>query len=248
LDGNGENLQQLTFTAGRSIEPRWSPDGTQIAFASNQDDPKGLKIYVMNADGSDQRVLTQHEGYALSPSWSPDGQTLVFHTNWESRFQLYTVNVDGGEPQKLYDVPNNAYMPAWSPDGSRIAYVGDQDSGNDDIYILNLTTKSIERITTDPERDLWPVWSPDGSKIAYQHHIGGKQNIVIYSLDTQTHQTVIDDDYIDAMPTWVDDDYIVCSSTLDEPPWTLSILDFEGTRYRLTNLGYDTRHADWTER
>jgi Tol biopolymer transport system component len=248
LDGDGKTLQQLTFAAGRDIEPSWSPDGNRIAFASDRDDPTGLNIYVMNADGSDQHPLTQHAGYALSPSWAPDSKRLVFHTNWEARFQLYTIGIDGGEPQKLHDVPGNAYMPSWSPDGSRIAFVGDQDGGNDDIYILNLDTKSIERITDDPERDLWPAWSPDGDKIAYQHHVGGKKNIVVYDVGTGTRQTVLDDDYNDATPAWVGDNYIVCSSTQNEPPWTLNILDFEGNRYLLADLGQDSRHPNWTGR
>lgn len=246
LDGNGENLQQLTSGAGRDIEPEWSPDGDMIAFASDRDDPAGLNIYVMNADGSSQRPLVQHTGYALSPSWSPDGKRLVFHTNWETRLQLYTVDIDGGVPQKLHDVPGNAYMPSWSPDGSRIAFVGDQDGGNDDIYVLNLDGKSVERITDSPERDLWPEWSPGSTRIAYQHHVGAKKDIVVYDTETGTHQTVLDDDYIDAMPAWVGDNYIVCSSTLDKPPWTLHILDFEGNRYLLIALDKDSRHPRWT--
>lgn len=247
IDGDGQNLNQLTSLPGRDIEPAWSLDGSKIAFASDRDDPAGLNIYVMNADGSDQRPLTQHTGYALSPSWAPDGKELVFHTNWETRFQLYTVGIDDGTPQKLHDIPGNAYMPDWSPDGSHIAFVGDQDDGNDEIYVIELASKRIERITDSPGRDLWPEWSPDGDRIAYQHHIGAKKNIVVYDSKTKTHTTVLDDDYVDATPAWVGNDYIVCSSTRTEPPWALSILDFKGNRYSLISLDKDSRHPRWTE-
>jgi TolB protein len=247
MDGNGENLQQLTHTGGRDIEPSWSPDGSMIAFASDRDDPTGLTIYVMNADGSEQRALFQHEGYALSPSWSPDGKRLVFHTNWETKLQLYTIDIDGGTPQKLHDLPGNAYMPSWSPNGSHIAFVNDQEGGNDDIYILNLDDNRVDRITESSDRDLWPEWSPDGEKIAYQHHVGAKKDIAVYDTKSKESKSVLDDEFIDAMPTWAGNDYIVCSSTQNEPPWNLHALDPEGNRYLVATIGKDIRHARWTE-
>lgn len=247
FDTKSRSLNQLTTSPGRDIEPDWSPDGKMVAFASDRDDPTGLNVYIMNADGSEQHPITQHAGYALSPSWSSDGQQLVFHTNWETKLQLYTINITGGLPKKLVNTPGNAYMPSWSPDGSHIAFVGDHEAGNDDIYVINLTNKQIERITNSPERDLWPEWSPSGEKIAYQHHVGARKNIVVYDAKTKTHSTVLEDDCSDAMPAWVGDEYIVCSSVLDEPPWTLNILDFEGNRYLLAALEKDARHPRWTD-
>jgi Tol biopolymer transport system component len=247
VSGSKGDLHQLTSSTGRNIEPVWSPDGRLIAFASDRDDPTGLNIYVMNADGSDQHPLTNHTGYALSPSWSPDGKKLVFHTNWEGRLQLYTIEIDGGEPQKLLDIAGNAYVPDWSPDGSRIAFIGDQHGGNDDIYFTDLASGEITRVTTSFERDLWPSWSPDGMKLAFQHHEGVKRNIVVYDLKAGTLVTVLDDDYRDAMPAWAGDKYIVCSSSIDQSPWALYILDFNGNRYSLVKERRDCRHPHWTE-
>lgn len=247
FDTQSQTVNQLTNLPGRDIEPDWSPDGKLIAFASDRDDATGLNVYIMNADGSNQRPMTQHAGYALSPSWSPDGKQLVFHTNWETKLQLYTIGVDGGLPVKLINTSGNAYMPSWSPDGSHIAFVGDHEGGQDDIYVVNLANKQIEQITNDFERDLWPEWSPSGDKLAYQRHSGARKDIIVYDVKTKTHQTVLEDEYIDAMPAWVGDDRIVCSSTLDEPPWVLNVLDFAGNRYLLASLEKDARHPRWTD-
>lgn len=249
MQGDGKNTQQLTFSGGRNIEPTWSPDGKLVAFASDRDDAAGLNIYVMNADGSDQHALTNHEGYALSPSWSPDGKKLVFHTNWEVKFQLYTVDLEGGEPQKLFDFPANAYMPDWSPDGSQVAFVGDRDGGNDDIYVATLDDGEIRRLTDNFEREIRPRWSPDGTRLVYQRYDGEDIDIVVRDMETDEEIfSVLDDQYRDSMPAWVEGEkYLVVSSSINESPWALNIIDFDGNRYLLTGEGGSLRYAQWTK-
>ena len=65
VDGSG--LQQLTETPGLDTRPVWSPDGTKLAFTTNRSGL--LEIYVMNADGTDQRPLVHAEGGACDPAW-----------------------------------------------------------------------------------------------------------------------------------------------------------------------------------
>ncbi len=55
------------------VDPAWSPDGTQIAFASKQGSDADSDIYLMNEDGSNQRRLLQNSGKDLQPLWSFDG-------------------------------------------------------------------------------------------------------------------------------------------------------------------------------
>jgi Tol biopolymer transport system component len=104
-DGGG--LRRLTVTGGADgvlgddSMPSWSPDGSQIAFVSNRDQQN--EIYVMAADGSDQRrVLSRIGTDDFLPRFSPDGTHLVF---WSVAFDvepaLYTSGADGSDPRRI---------------------------------------------------------------------------------------------------------------------------------------------------
>lgn len=120
---DGSGVQRLTSHAGAETSPRFSPDGSLIAFTGtyegNQD------VYVVPATGGEPKRLTWHPGEDLVLGFSPDGTSVLFSSQREvhtSRFrQLFTVPVGGGGVTKL-PVPSAAKAD-YSPDGKRLAYV-----------------------------------------------------------------------------------------------------------------------------
>jgi hypothetical protein len=114
-------------------EPKWSPDGSQIAYFDGMGD-WGHSLRVMDSDGTDSRVVVENSetlgvGHVYGLQWSPDGSQLAFSI--EGR--LYVVRVDGSGFRLLTD---NGVWPYWSPDGSHIAYTRDTD-GSLEIVRLN---------------------------------------------------------------------------------------------------------------
>jgi Tol biopolymer transport system component len=100
-------------------EPKWSPDGSQIAYFDGMGD-WGHSLRVMDTDGTDSRVVVENDetlgaGHVYGLEWSPDGSQLAFSI--EGR--LYVVGVDGSGFRLVTD---NGVGPYWSPDGSHIAY------------------------------------------------------------------------------------------------------------------------------
>jgi TolB protein len=80
-NSDGTDQHNLTNNPAFDGWPSWSPDGAQIAFASNRNG--NYRIFLMNPDGSNLRLLTATEGRATEPRWSPDGETVYF-TNCQS--------------------------------------------------------------------------------------------------------------------------------------------------------------------
>jgi TolB protein len=75
-NSDGSDLRNLTNNPAFDGWPAWSPDGAQIAFASNREG--NYRIFLMNVDGSNVRMLASTEGRATEPRWSPDGKTVYF--------------------------------------------------------------------------------------------------------------------------------------------------------------------------
>jgi Tol biopolymer transport system component len=166
--GAGE-VVNLTHHPAEDFHPRWSPDGTRIAFASNRDGD--FEIYTMNADGTDLRRLTHNPASDSHPgSWSPDGRQVAFVSDRDGNPEIYVVNVDGTGETRLTNDPASDSHPAFSPDGMRIAFHSDRD-GNREIYVMNADGTGQTRVTNRPADDFDPSWSPDGARIAFATNV-----------------------------------------------------------------------------
>ncbi|HLL51486.1 MAG TPA: hypothetical protein VK356_12530 [Thermomicrobiales bacterium] len=124
-------------------EPKWSPDGSQIAYFDGMFD-WGHSLRVMDRDGTNSRVVVENSetlggGHVDGLEWSPDGSQLAFSI--EGR--LYVVGVDGSGFRLVTDVGGRPY---WSPDGSHIAYTRDLEAseGGGSLEIVRLDDLQVQ--------------------------------------------------------------------------------------------------------
>jgi hypothetical protein len=138
VDVNTGVSKQLTSERLVNAEPSWSPDGASIVFRS-QGNTATCDLWVMNADGSNQRALTQSAGSGLClslPDWSPDGSRILFMTRgFAGTAVLQWMNPAGTTFGTI-----QGFAPAgpwgWSPDGSRIVFGNSESQGGDYGFVL----------------------------------------------------------------------------------------------------------------
>ena len=174
----------------------------QIVFHSKRDG--NFEIYVMDADGGNQRRLTSNSDKDFFPSWSPDGKRIVFHSDRDGHVpegrvfhasEIYVMDADGGNPQNLTNHPSDDRSPSWSPDGKRIVFQSDRDAGgnphNIEIYVMDTDGGNQERLTNNLTMDEDPSWSPDSKRIVFSAQ---REGHVVHNLDITSEIYVMDAD------------------------------------------------------
>jgi len=117
IDGDGNNVRQVTQMTGLRGRNDWSPQGNIVTYAGQ---PWNRELYLMRTDGSDLHQLTPTGGNSQGPSFSPDGNWVVF-TAYFDRYgddngcEIYIIRVDGMDLRRLTDNTYCDWQPRWGP-------------------------------------------------------------------------------------------------------------------------------------
>jgi TolB protein len=152
---------------------------TRIAYISVDGAPPAQRyqLLVADADGENARVVLQSSQPIMSPAWSSDGEWLAY-VSFENRASaVFLQRPRTGERRQVSARVGVNGAPAFSPDGKRLALTLSGSSGNLDIYVLDLATQGLTRITDDPSIDTEPAWSPDGQMLYFTSDRGGAPQI-----------------------------------------------------------------------
>jgi Tol biopolymer transport system component len=187
-------ISRLTNARGYDAEASYSPDGQWIAFSSMRDaynralgeaeakqlelDPSYFgEIYIMRADGSDQRRLTTATGYDGGPFFSPDGQRIVWRHFDEQGLiaDVWTMKLDGTDKRQVTNFKSMSWAPYIHPSGEYLLFASNKlGFENFEVFMVDVAgLKEPVRVTYSDGFDGLPVPSPDGRQLAWTSSRGG---------------------------------------------------------------------------
>jgi dipeptidyl aminopeptidase/acylaminoacyl peptidase len=201
LKGGAKTPRRMTAGDGTAHHEEhglaWSPDGSRLAFLSDQEKKGQLQLYVASAAGGTVRKVTSAVGHLASPRWSPSGEQLayLFIENaarkpgpvqagdaevgvvGEKVFTQRLAVLDRDSDRVRIVSPADLYIYEydWSPDGKRIAAIAAHGSGDNNwylarLYTLEIASATLKQLLQPGMQIASPRWSPDGQTIAF---IGG---------------------------------------------------------------------------
>ncbi|MDM5206922.1 S9 family peptidase [Cytobacillus kochii] len=170
--------QQLTYGKGRNLAPRWSPDGSQIAFVSNRNHEVN-QIFMLSMNGGEAKQLTNEPNGATNPIWSPDGKRIAFQSTVEKE-NLPEKNKDKPEPVEIERMKYKSDAKGlWSGDYQHIG-------------VIDIASGEREWLTTGEQDYYLQCWSPDNQSIALLADLATDKdhsfNNDVYILDVESKQ------------------------------------------------------------
>jgi TolB protein len=152
---------------------------TRIAYVSVDGAPPNQRyqLLIADADGENARIAMQSTQPVMSPAWSPDGEWLAYVSFENRAAAIFVQRVRTGERRQVSARAGVNGAPSFSPDGRRLALTLSGSTGNLDIYVLDLGTQALTRITDDPAIDTEPAWSADAQTLYFTSDRGGGPQI-----------------------------------------------------------------------
>ena len=239
MNTDGTNRTNLTNHVSTDTQPKWSPDGNQIAFLSNRASHH-FTIFVMSADGSNQRLQFEVRDNIEAFDW-------LGHDNFVYTAQSDRIFINGIRLERI-----EGYTPTAAPNG-QIAFVDYVGDNQEDILITSQFGGGVQSLIATPrDDDKRPVFSPSGAFIAFDN----SWNIFVANADgtAQRQLTVNPNQGVDRQEaaTWSPDGHHIAFAGHREPDWNweIYVINIDGTNLRnITNTpDVDERFPDWSPR
>jgi TolB protein len=214
---------------------------TRIAYVAVDGEPPAQRyqLIVADADGANQHMILESRFPLMSPAWSPDGQWLAYVSFETKHSAVYVQLVRSGERRQVSARAGINGAPAWSPDGHKLALTLGASVGNPDIYVLDLTTQDLTRITDDPAIDTEPEWTPDGKSLFFTSDRAGSPQIyqIGASAGARPKRITFGGNY-NARPRVSPDGSQLAMVTLDNGEYRIAIQDLGSGTVRMLSHGH----------
>jgi TolB protein len=243
MDYDAQNQHQLTSLGSVALTPRWSPDGSRIAFSCLVAGRSGVQSFqICMYSMASNRLLSwpRWGGTNCCPSWSPDGDQVIFMSGMSGSPELYVADSSGNHPKRLTFTAGVNTSAAWNPKtGQQIVFVSDR-GGVPQLYMMDASGGDVQKLDLgDKGYVVDPSWSPNGELLAFSwRRPDGNYDLYLYDIGTRQMAQLTHDTARNERPCWAPDGrHIVFESTRTGTRQIWSMLADGSEQRQLTRLG-----------
>ena len=213
---------------------------TRIAYVSVDGKPPAqhYQLIVADSDGENPRRILQSDRPLMSPAWSTDGEWLAYVSFERRSSAVYVQQVRTGQRSMVSARAGINGAPSWSPDGKKLALTLSGKDGNLDIYLLDLATQELKRLTENPAIDTEASFTPDGKSIYFTSDRSGSPQVYRLTLGSseQPRRVTFTGTY-NARPRVSPDGKQLAVLTLDEGAYRIALQDLANNGITVLSKG-----------